>query len=139
MIQIRHVEDKDFDFWFAFDKHLSKIEFKKKVRDKMGYLILKDNIPIGILRYNLFWDNIPFCTMLFIDYNYQKNGYGKLLINYWENDMKNLGYGMIMTSTQVDEYAQHFYRNIGFKEAGCLLLDILNYQQPMEMFFTKAI
>jgi len=27
----------------------------------------------------------------------------------WENEMRSLGYGVIMTSTQVDEEAQHFY------------------------------
>lgn len=33
--------------------------------------------PAGILRYNLFWDNTPFCTMLFVDCDYRKKGYGK--------------------------------------------------------------
>jgi len=46
---------------------------------------------------------------------------------------------MVMTSTQSDEEAQHFYRAMGYKEAGCLLLDCPGYEQPMEMFFTKAL
>lgn len=53
--------------------------------------------------------------------------------------MKDQGYGMLMTSTQVDENAQHFYRNIGFHEAGSLIIDIPKYKQPMEMFFIKEI
>ena len=49
---------------------------------------------MGLLRYNLFWDNTPFCTMLFADWNYQGKGYGKKLMEHWENDMKSQGYGM---------------------------------------------
>lgn len=43
--------------------------------------------------------------------------------------MKQLGYGMLMTSTQVDEKAQHFYRQIGFKDSGSLLIsqNIVNH------------
>lgn len=105
----------------------------------MGYVLLDNSTPIGLLRYNLFWDNIPFCTMLFINRASQHKGYGKKLMEFWEKDMKSLGYGMIMTSTQVDELAQHFYRKIGYQEAGGLIINIPKYEQPMEMFFIKAI
>ncbi len=46
---------------------------------------------------------------------------------------------MLLTSTQTDEEAQHFYRKLGFKECGCLIIDNPEYEQPMEMFFAKAI
>jgi hypothetical protein len=36
--------------------------------------------------------------------------------------MKQMGFKMTMTSTQADEGAQHFYRKLGYKDAGCLLL-----------------
>lgn len=45
-------------------------------------VLLENGNPIGLLRYNLFWDNIPFCTMLFIDWEYQHKGFGRILINY---------------------------------------------------------
>lgn len=105
----------------------------------MGYVLLKDNIPIGLLRYNLFWDNTPFCTMLFVDFNYQRKGYGKKLMKFWEEDMKSLGYEMVMTSTQVDEDAQHFYRNMQYEESGGLVINNTKFKQPMEMFFIKSI
>lgn len=74
--------------------------------------MLADGVKAGILRYNLFWDNTPFCTMLFVDWAHQKKGYGRVLMEHWEEDMRKQGFGMIMTSTQVDEQAQHFYINI---------------------------
>jgi len=138
MVTIRYVQEEDKIFWFRLDKHLSEVEFEKKIRDKMGYVILENNISIGLLRYNLFWDNTPFCTMLFVDSEYRHKGYGKKLMEFWGKDMKQLGYGMVMTSTQVDEDAQHFYRKMGFQDAGGLLINIPKYEQPMEMFFIKS-
>ena len=139
MIEIRYVQEKDKEFWLRLDHHLSEAEFFKKIRDKMGYILYEDNIPIGILRYNLFWDNTPFCTMLYIDEEYQGKGYGRQLMEFWESEMRLIGYGMIMTSTQVDENAQHFYRKLGYKDKGGLIVDVPGYEQPMEMFLIKAI
>ena len=139
MISIRYLEREDKEFWYSLDSHLSEEEFEKKVRDKMGYVLLKDGKPAGILRYNLFWNNTPFCTLLFIVCNEQGKGLGKALMQHWEEDMKAKGYGMIFVSTQVDEAAQHFYRKIGYKDCGGIVIDIENYEQPMEMFMIKAI
>lgn len=139
MIEVRYVENEDKEFWYSLDKHLPEQEFDKKVRDRQGYVITDGDIKVGILRYNLFWDNTPFCTMLFVDWSKQKMGYGRELMMHWESDMKKQGYGMVMTSTQVDENAQHFYRKLGYKDCGGFTLDIPGFEQPMEMFMSKGI
>ena len=139
MFEIRYVRLEDKEFWFSLDKHLSEQEFNNKVRDNRGYILLADNKPIGLLRYSLFWDNTPFCNLIYINGDYQGIGYGKKLIEYWENDMKSQGYGMLLTSTQVDETAQHFYRKLGYKDCGGFVIDISRYEQPMELFLIKEI
>ena len=139
MIKIRYVEASDKEFWYSLDKHLPETEFENKVYTKRGYVLSLNNKPVGLLRYNLLWDSVPFCTMIFIDCQYQGKGYGKQLIQYWENDMKRRGYEMLLTSTQVDEKAQHFYRKLGYKDCGGFVIDIPQYAQPMEMFFIKSI
>ena len=139
MIEIKHVERKNREFWYGLDNHLPVEEFEKKVRDKQGYILYVDGKETGLLRYNLFWDNTPFCTMLFVDWSNQKKGYGRMLMQYWEKEMKDQGYGMVMTSTQVDEEAQHFYRKLGYKECGGFIVDIPEYEQPMEMFMVKSL
>lgn len=139
MLEIRYVQIEDKDFWYSLDGHLPEREFINKVRDKRGYIITEYGKPIGLLRYNLFWDNTPFCNMLFVDFDHQNKGYGAKLMNYWEKDMKSQGYGMLMTSTQVDETAQHFYRKLGYKDCGGIVINIPEYEQPMEMFLIKAI
>ena len=53
--------------------------------------------------------------------------------------MKSQDYGMLMTSTQVDEEAQHFYRKLGYKDCGGFVVDVPGYEQPMEMIMIKAV
>lgn len=139
MTKIRYVKTEDREFWYSLDRHLPDEEFEKKVRDKRGYVLLADEKPVGILRYNLFWDNTPFCTMLFVDWQYHGKGYGRMLMEYWEADMKAKGYGMLLTSTQVDETAQHFYRKLGYMDCGGFVVNVQGYEQPMEMFLVKGI
>ena len=136
---IRFVENQDRNAWYILDKHLPESVFDEKVRCCQGYVCAENEKIIGVLRYNLFWDNTPFCTMLFIDKGYRGQGYGKLMMERWEQDMKALGYGMLMTSTQVDENAQHFYRKLGYKDCGGFVVDVPGYEQPMEMIMIKAV
>ncbi len=138
-MDIKYVSKENKEFWYQLDKHLPEAEFEKKIRDKQGYVLYEEGKPVGILRYNLFWDNTPFCTMLYVGNADQKKGYGRALMQFWEEDMKNRGYGMVMTSTRVDEQAQHFYRKLGYKECGGFTLDIPGFEQPMEMILTKEL
>lgn len=133
--KIRYVKKQDMDFWFSLDKHLSKREFCQKVKIKQGYVLSADNQLIGILRYNLFWDNVPFCTLLYIKEGYQRKGYGKILMNFWEQEMKERGYKWLLVSTLEVEEAQHFYRLIGYIDCGHLL--VLN--QEKELFLMKKL
>ena len=77
LVEIRYMQTEDEPFWYSLDRHLPKEEFPNKVRDKRGYVLSENQNPVGVLRYNLFWDNVPFCTLLFVDCNYHGKGYGK--------------------------------------------------------------
>ena len=138
-MEIRCVELQDKAGWYVLDRHLPEAGFDEKVRKKQGYVLLDGDKIAGVLRYNLFWDNTPFCTLIFIDEAFRGKGYGKSLIEYWESDMKQQGYGMLITSTQVDEDAQHFYRKLGYKDCGGFVVDVPGYEQPMEMIMIKAV
>ena len=102
-------------------------------------MLLEDGEPTGLLRYNLFWDQIPFCTLLFIDPARQRQGLGRLLMARWEADMRAQGCELLMTSTQADEEAQHFYRKIGFQDCGGFTLPVPGYAQPTELIMVKDI
>ena len=139
MFKIRYVSEFDKSFWFTLDRHLSASEFELKIRDKRGYIICDDDKPIGIMRYNLFWDNIPFLTLICLEEACRGKGFGKQAVLFWENEMRDLDYRMVMTSTQVDEQAQHFYRKLDYRDKGSLFLDNTPFDQPQEMFMLKVL
>ncbi|GHU16520.1 N-acetyltransferase [Spirochaetia bacterium] len=132
---IRYAEITDFGWLIEHDQHISNETLKIKIENKEIYIIQEENKIIGLLRYNLFWDNIPFMNLLLILEEYQNKGYGKKLVKYWEEKMKRNGYNNVLTSTQSNENAQHFYRKIGYIEIGGLkYLD-----DPYEIIFYKNI
>ncbi len=133
--QIRFAESGDKEFWFSLDKHIAPAEFDKKVRDKQGYILLSDDKPCAVLRYKLFWDNLPFCTMLYVKEDCRRKGYGKKLMAHWESEMKLSGYNILLVSTQADESAQHFYRALGYKDCGSLILP----NENSELFLCKTL
>lgn len=135
MRTVRYAEQSDKAFWFSLDRHLPEDAFKRKIKGKEAYILQEDGIPAGLLRYNLFWDNTPFCTMLYIRPDVQHTGCGKQLLTHWENDMKARGYKTVLISTQADESAQHFYRKTGYRDCGVLLLDT----QAAELFLIKTL
>jgi len=139
MFKIRYAQESDKTYWFTLDKHIDKSEFTLKVRDSRGYIICDDGKPVGIMRYNLFWDNTPFLTLIFFEEPYRRLGYGKQAMRHWENEMRELGHKMAMTSTQADEEAQHFYRKLGYMDSGCLILSGTPYDQPQEIFMVKNL
>lgn len=139
MFQIRYVIESDTLFWLALDKHISENELQLKIRDKRGYIINDDDKPVGILRYNLFWDNTPFLTLIYLEESYRGKGFGKQTMLAWEREMLELGHKMVMTSTQADEESQHFYRKLGYIDKGCLVMDKTPFEQPMEIIMIKVL
>jgi ribosomal protein S18 acetylase RimI-like enzyme len=135
-MKIEYASEADFQYIFDNDRHVSKELINIKLKEK-EILVSKDheNNIIGWLRYNYFWDNTPFMNMLYIDEKYRCQGVGKELVRFWENEMKDKGYKLLMTSTLSNEQAQHFYRKLGYKDSGSLLLE----DEPLEIIFTKTL
>ena len=138
-VDIRFASGADRDFWFTLDRFLSGEEYERKVRDHMAYVLTANGEAAGLLRFGLFWDGIPFCNMLAVRLELRRRGYGRLLMERWERDMRAQGYRLVMTSTRADEGAQHFYRKLGYRDCGGFLLDFPGYEQPLELVMARMI
>lgn len=134
-MNIRIANKSDLSILVYYDKHISEDELAYSMMRERILIIEENNHLIGWLRYNLFWDNTPFMNMLYILEDYRGKRYGKVLTLFWEGQMKRLGYELVMTSTLSNEGAQHFYRKLGYRDAGSLLLP----QEPLEIIFIKSI
>src|SRR5215510_12942563 len=134
-MNIRFAENEDF-FWLKnHDKHISEKILEKKIQNKEIYVVEENGKIIGFLRYNLFWDEIPFMNMIYFHEEYQKKGFGTKLVKYWENDMNKNGFKYLMTSTQSNEEGQYFYRKLGYTEIGGF--KYMDY--PFEIMFHKQL
>ena len=139
MFSVAYATIQDKPYWYSLDRHMPKSEYELKVRDRRCYMIRDNEKPVGILRYNLFWDMIPFLTLIYFEEAHRRKGFGAKAMAHWENEMRALGYKMAMTSTPADEEAQFFYRKLGYQDMGCLVLNGTPYQQPLEVFLGKAL
>ena len=139
MLTIRHATPSDWPFWQTLDGHVDRAMFERKLAAGECYVAERDGAPAGLLRWNLFWDSVPFCTLLYIREDCRGQGVGRALMERWEGDMRALGHGMAMTSTQSDETAQSFYRTLGWRDAGGFAVDVPGYEQPFELILLKAL
>ena len=132
---IRYAEETDMPFLLERDKHISKEELGNSVNLKRILVLFVDEVFVGWLRYNLFWDNMPFMNMLYILESVRGKGYGRELVSFWENEMRRKGHDRVLTSTLSNEQAQFFYRKLGYTDTGSLLLP----DEPLEIIFLKNL
>jgi len=136
---IRFAAPSDWPFWHTLDNRVSRELFLRKAEVGECYVAELSGVPVGLLRWNRFWDEVPFCTLLYIEQTRRAQGLGQALVARWEADMRAIGHGMAMTSTQSDEDAQYFWRRLGYQDAGSFDIDIPGYEQPPELIMLKNL
>jgi len=135
-MNITYADQRQFEYLAEHDHHVSEAMLKRKLAAREVLVVQRDaGEVVGWLRFGYFWDEIPFMNLLYLQENYRQRGIGRKLVSFWEAEMKAAGYGMVMTSTQSDEEAQHFYRKLGDKAVGSLLFE----GEALEIFFIKKI
>ena len=139
MFRIEYATERDIPFWESLDPHLPERELSLKIREKRCYVIYDDGQPVGVMRYNMFWDMIPFLTLIYFEESCRQKGFGTQAMLHWEGEMRGQGHKLVMTSTMVEETSQHFYRKLGYKDCGCLVKDLPPFVETMEMFMMKPI
>jgi len=132
---VQFAELKHLAWLVQNDHHIGRNIMEKKILNKQILVITLNKEVVGWLRFSLFWDMIPFINLLFVNKEYRQINLGKKLVQSWEEQMKKEAYKMVMTSSQANENAQHFFRKYGYKDAGSLLLP----NEPMEIIFIKNL
>lgn len=134
-MEITHATLSDYETLVNSDKHISKAELRNLILSKRVLIAKQDGDLRGWLRYNLFWDNIPFMNMLYVINGYRSMRIGQSLVHMWEELMRAEGYEFVLTSSLSNEQAQHFYRKNGYIDCGSLLLK----DEPLEIIFRKDL
>ncbi|MBE6713644.1 MAG: GNAT family N-acetyltransferase [Ruminococcaceae bacterium] len=112
------------------DRHIPSPRLGECIWNQQVYVLKDDSIKnggqnhrlkdpvVGVLRYSLFWETIPFLNLLYIDASYRNKGFGTEMMRRWEDTMARMGYKYVMTSTQADEDAWVFYEKLGYQRVG---------------------
>ena len=131
---IRYAQKNDLEQLRKLDQLLAPSELEQCIRDGRVLVLIRQEL-VGCLRYNLFWDNLPFMNLLFLAEDERGKGYGTQLIRFWEEEMRRQQHRSVMTSTRSDEQAQFFYRKHGYVDCGALLLP----GEPLEILLSKRL
>ena len=138
MFNIKYAIEEDLVFWNSLDD-LKTSQKKNLIKKSRAYIIWDGETPIGIMRYNFMWDEIPFLTLIYILDEYHRKGFGRLAMALWEAEMKVLGHKMVMTSTRADEEGQYFYLTLGYAEMGRLSFEGTHMEQDDEIILRKIL
>jgi len=122
VLNIRVGTPADAERLLAYERHIRESELVRALSQGRVLLAFHGERFVGWLRYGLFWDEIPMMNLLFVLEGERGKGYGRALTAEWERRMAAGGFRRVMTSTQADEEAQRFYRKLGYRDAGVLLL-----------------
>lgn len=123
-------QSKDKQKIARLDTHISSLLLDECIRKGQIYVLKDDSVKnggqnhrgkdpvVGVLRYSLFWQAIPFLDLLYIDEAYRSQGFGTTMMFEWEKAMAACGYEYVMTSTQADEQTWRFYEKLGYYKVG---------------------
>ncbi len=134
-MNIRFAKNEDLNILSKLETHIDYDMIRRKIDNNEIIVLSVDEKIVGWLRYSLFWDEHPFINMIFFLEEYREKGFGKKLVRFWEIEMKKNNYNILFTSTQSDENAQHFFRKLGYKDAGGFLIE----DDPFELVMIKYI
>lgn len=75
----------------------------------------------GYVRWDWFWDTIPYCAMARVRPSHQRKGSGRALYAHVENDLARRGCEFWLSSTEEDnDRSLRFHRALGFRLIGAL-------------------
>ena len=135
MTDIRLATVADISLLIAHDTHVRAADLARII--PLGHVLLafEGERFVGWLRYGLFWDEIPCVHLLYVLENERGRGLGRQLMADWETRARANGRKRLMVTTQADETAQHFFRRLGYRDAGVLLLP----EQAAEVLMIRDI
>jgi ribosomal protein S18 acetylase RimI-like enzyme len=132
---ISFAELGDLDYLANKDGHVSYEVLREKLGRREILVLRHEGRRVGFLRFGLFWDEIPFMNLLWIEESSRGRGLGTRLIAFWENEMRKLDHDTAITSTLSSERAQHLYRRLGYRDCGSLIMP----GEPLEILLSKKL
>lgn len=119
-----------------YDRHIPPVRLAECIEKQRVYVLCDEKRLVGVLRYSLFWQTIPFLDLLYIDEHDRGKDHGRKMMAHWEARLQQMGYKYGMLSTQEDESAKYFYEKLGYGRIGAFLPP---EQDAQEILYLKTL
>jgi GNAT superfamily N-acetyltransferase len=120
-MEIRLATVEDFDRVRQYDRHIPEERVRHCLEMGQVDALWDGDRVMGILRWSLFWQTMPFVDLIFLDDACRGREWGSKMMARWEKNIRAEGYDYGMTSTQADETAKFFYEKLGYQRIGAFL------------------
>ena len=121
-MMIRTAVPADLDSIRNYDRHIPTSRLEDCIRRRQVDVLEDDGgTSRGVLRWNLFWQSLPFLDLIYLDDALRGQGWGTEMMALWELNMASLGYDHVLLSTQSDETSNFFYEKLGYRLCGSFL------------------
>lgn len=119
-----------------YDRHIPDDRLLACIRSGMVDVLADEARIVGVLRWSLFWQCIPFLDLISIDPGFHGRGWGTGMMEHWERSMAEKGFAHVLLSTQEDESAKYFYERLGYTLCGSFLPP---EQDAQELIYRKEL
>jgi ribosomal protein S18 acetylase RimI-like enzyme len=134
-VTTRVASESDLPVLAAYDEHVTRETLTDVVAAGRVLVAEVDGDVVGLLRWGLFWDHVPFMNLLWVLPARRSQGVGTILVRAWERAQRAAGHDLVLTSTMSNERSQHLYRRLGYVDSGALLLP----GEPAELILRKRL
>ena len=136
-IDVRRAFPEDLSF-VCQDGYLPQDRVARKIADGEVYLARRDGQPVAYLRLEYLWSTEPYIALIRVLEAHRRQGVGRHLLGFVEEELLSAGRSVLLSSSQVDEpEPQAWHRHMGFVECG--ILAGLNEGGVGEVFFRKEL
>ncbi|MFW9793309.1 MAG: GNAT family N-acetyltransferase [Candidatus Thorarchaeota archaeon] len=135
---VRFAGPEDLEWCVVEDDHVTEQVIRHKIVQNEIVIAELDGQPIGYLRLEYLWSNIPYIGLVFVIELYRHEGIGNKILAFVEDYLKSRGHDQLYSSSQANEpEPQAWHRSVGFVECG--IISGINEGGIGEVFFRKPL
>lgn len=136
-VMVRMAVPGDLDF-IRQRSGLAQGVLLRKISEGEIILLIVNGEPMGQLHLGFLWSEIPMIDLIYINQPFRQRGFSRLLLGFLEDRLRERGYEVLYSSSQLDEpQPQAWHRYMGFEACG--VINGLNAAGIGEVFFRKAL